>query len=182
MKHKYCDMIKAWAEGSVIQFYDKGFRSWIDVDRPLWNENVEYRLKNKHQEFIDAEKEGKQIQFFDKGVNTWVDKRVGMNFFCDGFEYRIKPKPQKFDDPAKDIEDILDCFYFQRVKEVMTALDWTWWHTEGVPEIWDLRKKARFLLNEVAKNVVNRPEKSILPQLVGFMLQQRYMMMTLRFT
>lgn len=51
----------------------------------------------------------------------------------------------------KAIEHILDNFDFERVHKAMTALDWEWASTDGVPEIPDLRKKARRLLKDVAK-------------------------------
>nr|QMP83470.1 MAG: hypothetical protein [Caudoviricetes sp.] len=122
------------------------------------------RSKHKFQDFIDAENEGKQIQYCDPyGVYTprgkWIDKKVGKNFYpyC---EYRIKPNIKvQFDDPSNDIEDILDCFDFERVKKVMDFLDWQWYDV-GVPEIWDLRKKARNLLNNVWDNVVKKANET----------------------
>lgn len=56
----------------------------------------------------------------------------------------------------KAIEHILDNFDFERVHKVMTVLNWTWYFTEGVPEISDLRKEARRLLKDVAKRKEDR--------------------------
>jgi len=49
------------------------------------------------------------------------------------------------------IDSILDNFDFERVHKAMTALDWEWASTDGVPEIPDLRQKARELLKDVSK-------------------------------
>lgn len=43
--HKHAELIKAWADGAEIQFFDK---NWMDcVGNPNWNEWVEYRIKPK---------------------------------------------------------------------------------------------------------------------------------------
>lgn len=54
------------------------------------------------------------------------------------------------------IENILDHFDFERIYKAMKALDWTWASTDGVPEVPDLRKKARELLKEVSKRKEDR--------------------------
>lgn len=41
--HKHADLIKAWADGAEIQYRYTGV--WTDVNRPAWNEVVEYRIK-----------------------------------------------------------------------------------------------------------------------------------------
>lgn len=46
-----------------------------------------------------------------------------------------------------DIETILDEFDFEKVHQAMTALNWTWATSDGVPTIGELRKCARTLLN-----------------------------------
>jgi hypothetical protein len=51
----------------------------------------------------------------------------------------------------KAIENILDNFNFESVHKAMTVLNWTWYFTDGVPKISDLRKEARRLLKDVAK-------------------------------
>ena len=52
------------------------------------------------------------------------------------------------------IDEILDQFDFQKVKEVMDALNWTWGiGTEShVPDIPELRKKAREMLWDVIRS------------------------------
>ena len=52
------------------------------------------------------------------------------------------------------IDEILDQFDFQKVKEVMDALNWTWGiGTEShVPDIPELRKQAREMLWDVIRS------------------------------
>lgn len=45
MEHKHADLIRAWAGGAKIQKRTKGFKRWKDTDRPLWDEDTEYRIK-----------------------------------------------------------------------------------------------------------------------------------------
>ena len=55
----------------------------------------------------------------------------------------------------EQIDDIMDEFEFDKVHKVMEFLDWKWWfdgETERVPEVYELRKKAREYLRYVAKN------------------------------
>jgi hypothetical protein len=44
MKHKHAELIKAWADGAEIQFYNV-FTQWVDVDNPEWKEGCLYRIK-----------------------------------------------------------------------------------------------------------------------------------------
>ncbi len=43
MIHKHRDCIMAWASGLLIQM--KVQDEWVDIDRPSWEEDVEYRVK-----------------------------------------------------------------------------------------------------------------------------------------
>ena len=43
MKHKHCDLIKAWADGAKIQYKENG--EWIDVVKPNWHPDYTYRIK-----------------------------------------------------------------------------------------------------------------------------------------
>jgi hypothetical protein len=55
----------------------------------------------------------------------------------------------------EQIDDIMDEFEFDKVHKVMEFLDWKWWfdgETERVPEVYELRKKAREYLRYVAKH------------------------------
>lgn len=47
----------------------------------------------------------------------------------------------------EQIDEVMDHFDFEKVHKVMTALEWTYWDTDGVPELFRLRRTARKLLN-----------------------------------
>ena len=48
MKHKHCDLIKAWADGAEIQQRYAAVKKWHDIGQfPSWAENFEYRIKPK---------------------------------------------------------------------------------------------------------------------------------------
>ena len=53
MKHKHCDLIKAWADGAEIQYYDTYTNNgtWRDVaGRDLnWHRELVYRIKPKNE-------------------------------------------------------------------------------------------------------------------------------------
>lgn len=50
----------------------------------------------------------------------------------------------------KEVEAILDDFDFYKVQKAMIALNWTWASTGAeVPDVGDLRRVARQLLNQV---------------------------------
>ena len=47
MKHKHCELIKAWANGAIIQHRHPITKEWIDwihIYGPAWTED-EYRIK-----------------------------------------------------------------------------------------------------------------------------------------
>lgn len=45
-KHVHADLIKAWADGAIIQFYDNTI-GWVNCAHnfPTWGTNVKYRIK-----------------------------------------------------------------------------------------------------------------------------------------
>lgn len=43
--HKHAELIKAWADGAEIQFFQCGF--WQDTICPTWNPNYEWRIKSE---------------------------------------------------------------------------------------------------------------------------------------
>lgn len=165
MKHRHAELIKAWADGKTIQV--KQPWGWADTPTPLWTEDTEYRIKPDSviQSLIDAYKNGETIQYRANAnyATTWFNlhflnpKDIETYMFdMVNLIWRIKPNDTeykfifRYNNPSNDIEDILDCFDFNKVKKVMDFLNWEWCFG-GVPEIWDLRKKARSLLKEVAE-------------------------------
>ena len=48
MKHKHCDLIKAWADGAEIQYRPGGpHGNWLDDQHPTWVGCIGYRIKPK---------------------------------------------------------------------------------------------------------------------------------------
>ena len=47
MKHKYAEIIKAWADGAEIQWRDPKYADsgWDDIKEPSWVTCYEYRIK-----------------------------------------------------------------------------------------------------------------------------------------
>jgi hypothetical protein len=44
--HKHAELVKAWADGAVIQQYKPHLDEWHDTSPyPVWDERVEYRIK-----------------------------------------------------------------------------------------------------------------------------------------
>ena len=41
--HKHCDVIKKWADGWIIEFYDPYVQMWKRVPKLTWDEHTEYR-------------------------------------------------------------------------------------------------------------------------------------------
>ena len=68
------------------------------------------------------------------------------------------------------IDEILDQFDFQKVKEVMDALNWTWalGTKAHVPDIPELRKKARKLLWDLVRS------NSVMIKAGGFVVEKDY--------
>lgn len=176
--NKHRELIKAWADGAKIQVKNPyGF--WCDAPNPSWDEGFEYRIKPeefKWQKEKDHWEKGGTIQYLTIETKEWVDflwEKSQPNWYQ--FEWRIKPIPKieySLNEEVRDeIESILDCFDFAKVLETMNALNWSWWFTDGVPEIWDLRKEARHRLKEAVKGLINSGEKRYYSSCGGFLAE-----------
>ncbi len=108
-------------------------------------------MKHKHAELIKAWADGADIEGFWSG--NWQECKNPT--WWEENEYRIKPerKQIQYNDPTDDVDNILDCFDFEKVKKVMDYLNWEWAGCDGVPEIYELRKRARELLRIVVVGV-----------------------------
>ena len=69
-----------------------------------------------------------------------------------------------------DIDEILDCFDFEKVQKVMAFLDWKW-HDTGVPEVYELRKFARKQIRYAVENVIRTGESELGTECGGFYVQ-----------
>lgn len=43
--HVHAELIKAWADGAVIQAYDPVKGTWIKIRNPEWHGHIKYRVK-----------------------------------------------------------------------------------------------------------------------------------------
>lgn len=55
MKHKHCELIKAWAEGADIEYKHSDRSDWERIKNPIWNGMGEYRIKPKETKKIKME-------------------------------------------------------------------------------------------------------------------------------
>lgn len=81
--HKHAELIKAWADGAVIQFYDVLREKWKDCDEaPRWLDNNQYRIK---PELSDLEKYGVEAgdvwSTFNGELTTVACPAVGVSSF-----------------------------------------------------------------------------------------------------
>lgn len=44
-KHIHADLIKAWADGAEIEYFDQCDQEWTVVHSPSWAEDIKYRIK-----------------------------------------------------------------------------------------------------------------------------------------
>jgi hypothetical protein len=77
-RHKYADLIHAWADGAEIQVLNNG--RWIDIYYLSWSEYAEYRIKPQPKP--------------DVVVNTFVTDETA---FCDSFRGGIPNVRYVFD-------------------------------------------------------------------------------------
>lgn len=46
-KHKHAEVIKAWADGEEIEYFNGCF-GWRDAIKPTWGEDIQYRVRPKN--------------------------------------------------------------------------------------------------------------------------------------
>lgn len=53
-QHPHAQLIKAWADGAQIQWYDVNKKMWVDETdaAPMWAPLIQYRIKPKTSDFI----------------------------------------------------------------------------------------------------------------------------------
>ena len=93
MKHKHCDVIKAWADGAQIQFRALGDNSWSDINKwtPRWSEDHDYRVKPEKKQLwvrpygYTHEREYKQgkkyigVLRFEQNEERWKGNETPVN-------------------------------------------------------------------------------------------------------
>lgn len=60
--HKHAELIKAWADGAEIQWFNSIEKSWWDIKNPMWSSKTQYRIK--------PEPKKAQIRFFEDKSGT----------------------------------------------------------------------------------------------------------------
>ena len=50
--HIHAKLIKQWADGAKIQYFDEDDNKWIDLTNPHWVETLKYRIKPEPVEDI----------------------------------------------------------------------------------------------------------------------------------
>lgn len=94
--HKHADLIKAWADGAEIEFYDRFSKEWRVPTVLTWEPATEYRIKSRRQKEKDAFEKGAQIEILmhwnDHGrlYDTW--ELAPSPSWDEDAQYRIKPK------------------------------------------------------------------------------------------
>ena len=65
-KHIHCDLIKAWADGADIEFWDIYENKWEPcANPPIWHTNTKYRIaKNKINVRFAIIKENDEYRIF----------------------------------------------------------------------------------------------------------------------
>lgn len=92
--HKHAEIIKAWADGEIIQyrpFHTWEWEDWVSQTSPSWHEKIEYRIKPKLKEVFLCSFDGKE--------------RAWEAYSCQQImvPYQIKVT---FDEKAKNIEAV----------------------------------------------------------------------------
>lgn len=49
MKHKHSELIKAWADGAEIEYYDLIEKKWCLIMNPSWKSDLDYRVKEYYR-------------------------------------------------------------------------------------------------------------------------------------
>jgi len=43
--HPHAELIKAWADGALIEVYDSTNSEWLNINNPNWDVHTQYRIK-----------------------------------------------------------------------------------------------------------------------------------------
>lgn len=87
-KHKHAELIKAWADGAVIEVYQPAFGRWEEAE-PAWHTSFEYRIKPEPKP--DVIEETHIVYEFE--CNDWTlhpTKKPNIRFYFDGETGKLK--------------------------------------------------------------------------------------------
>ena len=98
-KHKWAEVIHAFADGQPIQYRNNADDVWRDWSFPyspefLEGTKYEYRIYSKWQTEKDAFAAGKTIQYRVSPDSEWRDTNNPLWWENQTTEYRVKPEPK----------------------------------------------------------------------------------------
>ena len=94
--HIHAEVIKAWADGHKIEYFNDLLNCWIIDLNPRWLETFQYRIYDPLREVKEAFERGEIVQFKDLYTKEWTDYKGfhGIEAIIDSFEWRVKPKEE----------------------------------------------------------------------------------------
>lgn len=95
-RHKYADVIHAYAEGAKIQWRVDDEDRWVDCNNPAFFEYCQYRVKpeeDPYKELKEAHARGEKIEV--QVIGNWLPVCSHPLWSEPVENYRIAPKPAK---------------------------------------------------------------------------------------
>lgn len=97
MKHKHAELIKAWADGAIIQYRTTEYNwEYCPCNAPFWDEDVEYRIKPEPKPDVvkyihfDADSHSNQIFIDDDLENKHSHWDLHLKVVIDGETGKLK--------------------------------------------------------------------------------------------
>lgn len=77
--HKHSELIKAWADGAIIEFRTTSDSEWCQTDDPFWNYNtLEFRIQPEESKWYNNISEhGRLCWVTNTGTATHIDLVYG---------------------------------------------------------------------------------------------------------
>ena len=72
----HSELIKAWADGADVEWYDPGTKKWTPISGPTWREDAEYRIKTTTEFVCHINSDGEIISF-DSGNLSLTFNNLG---------------------------------------------------------------------------------------------------------
>jgi hypothetical protein len=94
--HKHTELIKQWADGAQIEFYDSRLydspqsAKWQEIDYPDWNDWTVYRVKPE-------QKPDKILYGYIKDLDSVINKGLLRTVVYTNYNYRPKLRLPNFD-------------------------------------------------------------------------------------
>lgn len=93
--HKHAELIKAWADGATIEYWDSHGGAWVPAtdNNPAWSVFQLYRIKpDPYKPYADALAAGKSVDARPKGLPPGAGWAELLPTYCDwheDYEYRV---------------------------------------------------------------------------------------------